>query len=536
MSDSEYDIQPERHEAPAAAASAPERKPPGSSDLEAANQSLSDALRWSFRLLSAVMLLVVAGFLLSGFKSIEAQQVGIRKVFGAVSGPVAAQGLAYTWPWPVGEIEIVSISEHSFGIDEFWMFESPADKARKLSERRPVSAGLRPGWDGALFTGDRSLLHVRIDCKYRVSDALAYVRSVREDDYVAQPGLQEMIRAAVRRAAIHAAGLRTADSIRTTDRGDFADEVRERTQRYLNIVTLSSEPVQRYRRRLAEAAMSVRGEAGEQARAALKEMNAHIDAGDIGSALEAWNRLRDALPAGEDRERLARETGELLVTAVQIRQIGFDASWPLAALEAYNEAQRATQRSEQLVEQAVGRATEILQGVAGGSYVELVGRIVDTQAPRPDLADGDDPASGDEGLIQRYGRAVDAGSEQADALLQQINDVLLSERTSGEVSQLIAEARAQQTAVNEPIKAWHERFTALLEEYRRSPEIFLARYWTEVREEVLAGETNEKYTLNPSLERIVLRLRRPPEIAKSVREAVRRLATERRQNRRDGGE
>jgi len=199
--------------------------------VDPAAESLANALRVSFRVLTVIMVFVVMAFLLTGFKSIEAQEIGVKRVFGKIVG-TAEQGLAYTYPFPIGQIEIVNTSERSLMIDDFWMHETAADVGRELYERRAKSKGLRPGWDGALITGDRNLLHVRLTCQYAIQGAegaVAYLQNVED--------LDETVRSEVCKAAIRAGSGRTADGIKRFEKSAFTRDILERAQRGLNALT-----------------------------------------------------------------------------------------------------------------------------------------------------------------------------------------------------------------------------------------------------------------------------------------------------------
>jgi membrane protease subunit HflK len=192
--------------------------------MDPAGQSLAKALRASFRLLSAIMGLVLVLYLLSGVKSIQSYQVGIKRLFGRVVG-VAEQGLAYVWPFPVGSIEIVDIRQQRLTVDDFWMHETPEEKTHDLLSRAG-STSLRPQTDGALLTGDRNLLHIRLACNYQVTDPRSYVANVgaAADSQEATPAA-ELVRSAICGAAIRAAAVRTADALQRTERDQFAMEV-----------------------------------------------------------------------------------------------------------------------------------------------------------------------------------------------------------------------------------------------------------------------------------------------------------------------
>jgi len=196
-------------------------------ETDAASRSLSDALRASFRLLTGIMVLVVVAFLLTGVKSIEPQQAGIVKVFGKVVGTVGP-GLAYTWPYPIGEIEVVDVKEGRVEILDFWMQELPGEQTKDLDKRTVIGQGLRPGWDGALLTGDRNLVHVKLACTYAIRDPLTYKRHVVDAN--------ELVRSVVCSGAISAAATRSAENLMLSDVRGFAADIRRSAQEQLDRV------------------------------------------------------------------------------------------------------------------------------------------------------------------------------------------------------------------------------------------------------------------------------------------------------------
>ena len=201
----------------------------GIESLDPAGQSLAKALRASFRLLSAIMVLVLAMYLLSGVKTVQSYQVGIKTFLGRVVGQ-SDQGLAYVWPFPIGGIEIIDMRQRQLGVDDFWMYETSEDKTRDLLSRAG-SSSLRPQLDGALLTGDRSLLHVKLNCIYQVVDPRAYAAAVGTLDKIEEYSpVEEMARAAICQAAIRCAATRTADALQRTERDQFALDVARTAQ------------------------------------------------------------------------------------------------------------------------------------------------------------------------------------------------------------------------------------------------------------------------------------------------------------------
>ncbi len=191
-------------------------------------QSLADALQVSFRLLRFIMIAVVVLFLATGIKSIEEQEMGILKVFGRAVGTAKA-GLVYNWPFPIGQIELVDVRERSLEIDDFWMHIDPEDKFKKVNELPIPREGLIPGVDGALFTGDRSLVHLKLSCTYVVLDPIAFIQSITDVD--------QTIRSVVSAEAIVQAGGRTAMSILQTAPARFTEDVRKGAQKRLDEIT-----------------------------------------------------------------------------------------------------------------------------------------------------------------------------------------------------------------------------------------------------------------------------------------------------------
>lgn len=278
-----------------------------------ATQSLANALRVTFRLLTVVMVLVIVAFLMTGITCIQPQQIGIVKTFGKVTH-VSGQGLVYTWPFPVGEIEIVSVNEQKMTVDDFWMYVATEDKlpGKNPREYRTFSEGLRPGWDGALLTGDRNLLHAMMIVTYAVLDSQAVKTSVC-DNYISDDPLtgakrtvdplQEVLRSAINQSAIEVAATRTADGIRM-DLSAFGAAVVAAAQKHLN-------------------------------------------------------GLIHGPRAGE--------------TAVRINSVQVTAEWPLKALPAYDAAQRAVSEAQTARFEAIRQANDTLSGAMGAGYPKLVG-------------------------------------------------------------------------------------------------------------------------------------------------------------------
>ena len=440
----------------------PEGTDPGS-------KSLADALRVSFVLLAVIMAFMVIGFLLTGLQSIEANEVGIVKVFGKVVG-TAGPGLTYNWPFPIGEIEIVKTDEQRLTLYDFWFNEMPGDLDKPLSQRPVPSQGLRPGWDGALLTGDRYLLHVQIDCHYVVDDPLAYRQQVRDayDEHlggklgtITIDPKEELIRSAVCGAAIVTAATGTAHELQTSGQDIFEQSVLKR-------------------------------------------------ANDVLSGADGLDK-----PTGLRIKRLAlaRRT------------------WPLRAIADFDAVTAARQDARRATDAAASQAETLLIQAAGQAYTQLVGSPRNDRKEAEKARNNNKPydligqyAS----LRSRADSATDAEQARklgarAEAVFKQIDDVLVGAELTGEAFRMIDQAQTQGSGIKQRIEARLNLYRRLLPEYKRAPRLTVERLWAAAREEILAAAA-EKYYISAGRGRTVLKINRDPEtLAEQVKKKLEAL-------------
>ncbi|HBS29569.1 MAG TPA: hypothetical protein DEB06_09005 [Phycisphaerales bacterium] len=165
--------------------------------LEAANKSLADALRITYRLLQFVMAALVVLFVFSGFQQVNQAETGIRVDLGRIRGERLEPGFQFSWPYPIGEIIKVQRGSQTVELDEsFWPNLSPEDRRRAISELGSGSGALTPGRDGALLTADQNLAHAQFSVVYELANPSANVRNL-------DPAFQRsVVRSAVERAAV----------------------------------------------------------------------------------------------------------------------------------------------------------------------------------------------------------------------------------------------------------------------------------------------------------------------------------------------
>jgi membrane protease subunit HflK len=155
--------------------------------------ALSDALRLTFRLLRAVLLLVAAAYLASGVYVVPQHERAFALRFGRAVGVgadlVKGPGLHWSWPRPFTEIVRVPAERvQSIESRRFWLAPSAA------FQDMPEDAG---EGDFAL-TGDANLLHHRWAVRYTVADPYRFVFGLADPN---QMLLDELERAAIRVSA-----------------------------------------------------------------------------------------------------------------------------------------------------------------------------------------------------------------------------------------------------------------------------------------------------------------------------------------------
>lgn len=168
--------------------------------MEAANKSLADAIRITYRLLQLVMIALGVLFVFSGFQQVNQAESGIRVALGRIQTEKLEPGFQFSLPYPLGEIIKVETGTRSAEIDEaFWPKLREEEKRRPLDELGLGGGSLEPGKDGSLLTGDSNIAHAQWSVLYS---------RVRPADYIKNlytPDEQALVKAAVERAAVRVA-------------------------------------------------------------------------------------------------------------------------------------------------------------------------------------------------------------------------------------------------------------------------------------------------------------------------------------------
>lgn len=436
--------------------------------------SLSGALKASFRLLSLIMIVFVLLFLKTGLVTVEQQEKGILKVFGRVTG-VAEPGLVYNWPFPIGQVEMVSTQERRLTVDDFWMNETAADKLKSLQQRRRSDEGLRPGWDGYLLTGDRNLIHVRFTCTYRVQDVLALAKNAPARDP------DEILRMVLCESAIQAAASETADAIQA-DHTAWTADVETRAQRQLDDLLGTG---------------------------AVRITNVLVPADGKIWPLGAYTAYEQAQQAkSEKQDRINRAIATAKETLIEAAGA---AHFPELVGTPWNDPQLEARRTA--------------EGTDGQTPYNLIGQYAQATHDLAVKAGRLQPI--DEASARRIAQLSQVELQaRADDLLARIDEVLTRNTIGGQASKLIAEAEAEKTRIIQTAARRQKQFTDLRGEYDKAPAVFLEKAWAEALDEVLARPLVTKYYFSPGHFGSVLRIEPDQAYQKQMRSYQRSQARE----------
>lgn len=197
--------------------------------MDAANQSLADALRITYVFLQVGMVVLIVLFVFSGFQKVNEGERGISVLLGKPSRPNIEPGAHLTWPYPIGEM--IRVGEGAIEVPlarEFMPSRTGSASDEQLLnaplEQFNSNGRLRTGSDSMLITADQNIAHAQFRVNYHRSDHLEYIRNV----FPAQE--QAILRLVVQRAVVHTMAEITIDDLLKSSAEAIGAEIREIAQ------------------------------------------------------------------------------------------------------------------------------------------------------------------------------------------------------------------------------------------------------------------------------------------------------------------
>jgi len=406
--------------------------------LDAAQQSLSDALSVSFLVLKVLMVVIVSAYVFIGSTfQVNEQNKAVRLRFGERVGGIYEPGWHFKLPFPLEQVVPIPSNVQNVKIDNAFWYDNPEG----LEPERLANRPLDPLKDGFLITSDKSVVHIQFEVGFVITN---------EDKFVIHVGdmerAEEIVTMAAERGMVHAVSSTSAsDIVFLRNRDDLSRAVMRHTQAVLGDLDTGIEV--RSIKLSSEASMPV-----QVRQAYLQVTQARSDkATMIQTAQQQANGL-----LGESAGA-AHNTLSAMIIAYEL------------LLEAGDDALAQSLRAE--IDASLHAL--YLPGDGFGDKVEAYNRAIAATS-------GSDAVEG---------QRAQARAEMAQALsaIQSDPDYLRSGvRVEGNAANAIKQAFAYQSEVIAEIEAEYNRYAGLLQGYRENPSLVAADLWQTSRKDALA--------------------------------------------------
>lgn len=420
--------------------------------MEAANKSLAEALRLTYRALQVVMVALVVIFALSGFEQVNQAESGIRVDFGKIKSEQLDPGFQFAWPYPFGEIIKVQTSSRTIELDRsFWPNLPERDRLRPLDQITSTGTPLKPGRDGSLLTADHNISHAQFTIVYSVTNPIALVRglTVKSGTQSGADGDFEkaLVRAAVRRAVVRVAAESEIDDILKRGSSDGSGGRRENS-------------MESRIRKIAQNTLNVA-------------------AGSEGVGIEISQvLLRSATP-------------------------------PLLVRKDFNQVQIAQSSSGKLRDEALGAASTILNTVAGSAHSALID-LIDSYEQAIELKNDDEGAQLLKTILGVLDGAYNIGPGQSSVTVAGVEYQNL--RLSGTAAEIISTAQRYRQTVARQARRKSETFSAKRAQYIASPAVFAMAEWSDAYRAFLTRPAVELFWVPPGTSSLEFAISSDPEI------------------------
>lgn len=202
--------------------------------MDAANQSLADALKITYVFLQFGMIVLVVLFFFSGVQRINEGERGIKVFLGKPTETNIEPGAHFTAPYPIGEMIRVGAGAVEIPMGRDFM----PSRAGGLSENDLLNTDLgsfkslgrlNPGVDSMIITADQNIAHAQFRVNYHRSDHREYVQNISS-----QRDEENLVRLIVRRAVVHTMAETTIDDLLKTSAETIGERIRLIAQRSLD--------------------------------------------------------------------------------------------------------------------------------------------------------------------------------------------------------------------------------------------------------------------------------------------------------------
>ncbi len=203
--------------------------------MDAANRSLADALRASFRILKGIMMVLVVLYFFSNVRRVDSHEEALVMRLGRLQSEVRQPGLVWAMPFPIDEIvPLPTKQSNTFTVTSHSFHRRANDVDKPLAFITwPSGKGLHPALDGALMTADGGLVHTKWKITYKIEHVDQYVSNVLSQKTEAA---EELIKTFVETCGIHVGSEVTADELIRTRVEFVQNEITYRVNQRLTAI------------------------------------------------------------------------------------------------------------------------------------------------------------------------------------------------------------------------------------------------------------------------------------------------------------
>ena len=200
------------------------RRPGAETPVDPGATALAEALRSSFVIVKAVMVVLLVVFLGSGFFKVGPDERAIilrlGKPVGVGEAALLGPGLHWSWPYPVDEYRKVSITGIQRVTSSVGWYATTPEAELAGTEMMP-GPSLNPAVDGYALTADGNIIHTRATLNYRIADPITFVFNFVNASNAVQNALDNALHYAATRSLV--------DDVLTRDVIGFNELVKRRT-------------------------------------------------------------------------------------------------------------------------------------------------------------------------------------------------------------------------------------------------------------------------------------------------------------------
>ena len=459
---------------------------PDEHGLDAAQQSLSDALGVSFTVLKVLMGALVVVYLFSGVFEVDEQSEAVRLRFGETVKNSAGELIRYesNWhiglPFPLEEVIQIPINEQRISIDKGFWYDIPEGQL-DIPPATLAGKPLDPLKDGFLVTGDANIIHLKFVVGYKVSDINAYIQNVGDPERA-----EQIVRMAAERSMVIAMASADAKNIIESNYSDEVAQAARLTREVLDDLETGLE-LQQILIDTASPPVQIQASAYQLVSAAEQDRGTQIQS----ARQEAAETLNGVAGAAHDE----------LTALIRAYEAAGNTDTPALAAALRAELDQSL-RELQLFGPSVNEPVQ--------AYLDAMTRTADDL---PDTTTDPDAA-----LMAKRDHAGAALLAALEAAAQSPRGQRIGQSIGGQVAAEINHARAYQSQVLADLENEYSTFSSRLEQYRATPLLVAHAYLQDSRERILADGLIETFYLDTRAMRIVTGS--DPEVAQEIIESM----------------